>query len=173
MKMNDTQTSIDSMAIEMSLDFMASKNTNHFDEIITKYKPPFIATSNVSWYFIVYKDLAAMNNAAQYGGEEVFWPNTTNNAPLIGEYIDADSGGTFTARVSEKYLALTNYKTPESSFAPSNIGDFKTLSNKAFVLTVVCDYQFSSSFVRKFFAGGKNTKGTKFLVWGRSVGVCN
>jgi hypothetical protein len=97
---------------------------------------------------------------------EVIWPQ--NDADNSGsgssnEYSDIDRSGSFSAGGSIGRVILTNYKTLSSI-------DF---SGKAFVITVVCSYPFPSDFIKKLFRGGTNTGGTKFLLWGRSVGVCS
>ena len=64
-----------------------------------------------------------------------------------------------------------------SSSSPSirNIPDgssFPTSSGCAIMVTISYKFPFSSAFLKKLFAGGKNY-GDNFLLWGRSVNVCN
>lgn len=48
----------------------------------------------------------------------------------------------------------------------------ETTAGCAFVVTVSCDFPFSSSFIKKMFAGGTNY-GDSFLLWSRTVNVCH
>lgn len=66
---------------------------------------------------------------------------------------------------------------PWSSSSPSirNIpegANFDTSSGCAVMVTVSYKFPFSSSFIEKLFAGGKNY-GNNFLLWGRTINVCN
>jgi hypothetical protein len=54
---------------------------------------------------------------------------------------------------------------PESNLTPSE----QNITGKAFVLVFVCEYNFSSDLVGKFFS--KNNE--KFLISGRGVGICH
>jgi hypothetical protein len=179
-KVNDLKTALDSIAEEAIFDFIISKNTNNFAAIIRKYKPAYIPDANVAYYFDIYPDLATMCGTSPYGGEEIFWPNV-NGVNTTKTYNDdnyiSTTGGAFIARPTSAAisLTLTNYKKPESDFDISKTNaNFKTLSGKAVVLTVVCDYVFSSAMVKILFSGGSNTKGKKkFLLWARGVGVCS
>jgi hypothetical protein len=176
-KINDLKTALDSMAEEAIFDFIASKNTNNFSAIIAKYKPAYVPNENITYYFDIYPDLVVMCGTTPYGGEEIFWPSVSG-ANVTKTYVDdnyiSTTGGAFIQR-SNVSLTLTNYKKPESDFDINKTTDnFKTLSGKAVVLTVVCDYVFSSAMVKILFSGGSNTKGKKkFLLWARGVGVCS
>jgi Flp pilus assembly protein TadG len=64
-----------------------------------------------------------------------------------------------------------------SSSSPSirNIPDgssFSAFSGCAIMITVSYKFPFSSEFIKKMFAGGKNY-GDDFLLWGRAINVCN
>ena len=64
-----------------------------------------------------------------------------------------------------------------SSSSPSirNIPDgssFSPFSGCAIMITVSYKFPFSSEFIKKLFAGGKNY-GDNFLLWGRAINVCN
>jgi hypothetical protein len=177
-KINDLKTALDSIAEEAIFDFSAAKNTDNFAAIIKKYKPAYIPDANITYYFDIYPDLATMCGTSPYGGEEIFWPTTsgsnTTKSYKDDDYISTASDGKFISRSNQSF-ALTNYKKPESDFGLSKTNvDFKTLSGKAAVLTVVCNYVFSSAMVKILFSGGSNTKGKKkFLLWSRGVGVCS
>jgi hypothetical protein len=172
MKINDLKTALDSIVEEAVFDFIASKNTANFSAIIAKYKPAYIPSANITYYFDIYPNLATMCGKSPYGGEEIFWPQGSSNLTFDNDDYISTTGGAFIERSSES-LPLTNYKEPESDFSKTAEPKFKTLSGKAIVLTVVCDYVFSSAMVKILFSGGSNTKGKKkFLLWARGVGVC-
>ncbi|MDR1333624.1 MAG: hypothetical protein LBJ71_00190 [Holosporaceae bacterium] len=170
-KINDVQMAVESIATEMAFEFMASKKSTNFQTIVDKYRPIFIEKSRITWYFDIYTSLSAMNglSANGYVGE-VFWPtsssqNSTFSSPV--DYSDIDRSGAFTAGSADNRVTLDDYKVLTKANTTVKF------SGNAFVLTVVCDYPFQSDFIRRLFRGGKNTKGTKFLFWGRSVGVCS
>ncbi len=177
MKVNNTRTAMDSMALEASLDFVSNKNTNNFNDIIKKYKPSYIEDSNIKYYFAVYESLDKMCAITPFGSEEVFWPSADNSYAPGNTFVDSDGNSAHLARnitATSGHIALTNYRTPETSFSSSNSSPKDTLIGRAFVLTFVCDYKFSSGFVGQLFVGGANTKDkSKFLIWGRGVGICN
>jgi len=50
--------------------------------------------------------------------------------------------------------------------------NFSPSSGYAVMVTVSYKFPFSSSFIKKFFADGKNY-GNNFLLWGRAINVCN
>jgi hypothetical protein len=159
MKVNDTQIAVDSIAVEMAFTFMASRDTDNFDDIIAQYKPPYIPEDKITWYFSLYDDLLTMNSKVPYGNDEVYWPTGAQDSKNIS--VDA--------------IPLVNYKSPEESFDIENPDTlFRTLSGKAFVLTVVCDYQFSSDFVKGIFINRNPAVGqNKYIIHGRCVGVCS
>jgi hypothetical protein len=163
-KMNDVQTAVESISTEMAFEFMASRKTSKFTQILNKYKPPFVNENNIKWYFDMYTNLPEMCNNTLFG--EIMWPDYSyQNSFSYGsnDYIDADRDNSFTPSINGK-LALTDCKNPDAGI------DY---SGKPFVLTVVCNYPFQDNFTKMLFNGGKNTKGSKFLIWGRSVGVCS
>lgn len=173
MNVNNTRTAIDSIALEATLEFISSKNTEKFEEIIKKYKPVHVPRERIKYYFAVYESIDSMCSISPYGNEEIYWPTGLAHEFSTEAFVDSDRDGRFLGR-SANSLGLTNQEKPELSFGYGKGGINESLTNKAFVLTVVCDYKFSSDFIRKFFAGGANTKnGEHFLIWGRGVGICN
>ncbi|MDR0678386.1 MAG: hypothetical protein LBF44_02515 [Holosporaceae bacterium] len=157
MKVNDTQIAIDSIAVEMAFAFMASRDTDNFEDIVTQYKPPYVPQDKIMWYFSVYDDLLTMNSEIPSSNDEIYWP--------------MDSGNQGNADLNA--IRLTDNKSPEKSFDIENSDiKFRTLSGKAFILTVVCDYQFSSDFVKRIFTSKKNSGG-KYLIHGICAGVCS
>jgi Flp pilus assembly protein TadG len=158
MKVNDTQIAVDSISVEMAVAFMASRNTDNFDDIIAQYKPPYISQNKITWYFSVYDDLSAMNNEAADSSDEVYWPSNSQDS----------------RNPDMNAVMLTDYQSPEKSFNIENSdAKFRTLSGKAFILIVVCDYQFSSDFVKRIFTSRKQTEEGKYLVHGKCAGVCS
>jgi hypothetical protein len=165
-KINDVQIYVDSIAIEMVFNFMASRSTQNFDNIISKHKPAYIPQNQIKWYITIYEDLSMMNGAAPYGGEEIYWPINTGSPPPTNE-------PTYIRYYSNVETFQADSKVKRRIGPSSNAGDIAALpSGSPFVLTVVCHYNFSSSFVMKLFKGGANTVDkTLFILWGRSVGV--
>ena len=177
-KVNNAKSAIEAISNQATFSFIANRNTNEFEEIITKHLPGFIQREDVKWYFAVYKDLDTMCAEAPYGLEEIYWPPTE-------EYLDSDGSNTFNAKKGD-LIEFSKKEKPEEAI---NVSDpnYSTLSGKVFVLTFVCNFRFSSAFVAKIFHGGSNTKakegatqsspdsegGGKFLLWGRGIGICN
>lgn len=70
------------------------------------------------------------------------------------------------------------YEDPTWSSSPESIRNipenpkFDASSGCAIMVTVSYKFPFSSSFIEKLFAGGKNY-GNNFLLWGRTINVCN
>lgn len=173
-KITDTQSSIDSIVVDMSFDFMGSKTTENFELIIDRYRPKYVQHSNIVWYFSIYPDIATMIEDSSFKGGEIFWPsNDQCTSPEEKEYVETNDNGSFSPR-SIKSINLSDYKRPEGYFKIENSNlTMKSLSGKSFVLTVVCDYKFSSAFIKKIFYGGSNTVGgEKYLIWSKSVGIC-
>jgi len=175
MKINLTQTSIETMGAEMTFDLIANKKTSNFNEIIGKYRPAFIPADNIRWYIKMYASLAIMCQTSPYGGEEITWPtpivgNYTPGAHYAcGDYLDTDGTGSFLAANAGALNAdVANGYLNGSSAAPTGT---------AFVLTVVCNYPFSSGLVAKLYHGGVNSKasdggkGSTYILWARGCGI--
>ena len=186
MKVNNARAALDSMAIEATMNFIATKSIRNFDSIIEKYRSMNVSKNNIKYYFAIYETLDLMCAVPPFGNEEIYWPSGTVHEPTTASFIDIDRNGVFRGRarhpsdnentdLTNGYLSLSNHERPEDDFDPAAATDVrKTLRGKVFVLTFVCDYKFSSDFIRTLFAGGSNTHdGKHFLIWGRGVGVCN
>lgn len=175
-RINNTRTAMDSMALEAVLEFIATKSTTKFETIITKHKPAAIPRDNIKYYFTVYDSLESMCATDPYGSEEVFWPSSDiyNADEAKKAYVDSNRDTNFFQRDTSSnsgYISLDSHTNPLTT---SSINSVYKISGKAFVLTFVCDFKFSSDFVKKLFAGGSNTVDKKkFLIWGRGVGVCD
>ena len=175
-RINNTRTAMDSMALEAVLEFIATKSTTKFETIITKHKPAEIPRDNIKYYFTVYDSLESMCATDPYGSEEVFWPSSDiyNADEAKKAYVDSNRDTNFFQRDTSSnsgYISLDSHTNPLTT---SSINSVYKISGKAFVLTFVCDFKFSSDFVKKLFAGGSNTVDKKkFLIWGRGVGVCD
>ena len=175
-RINNTRTAMDSMALEAVLEFIATKSTTKFETIITKHKPAEIPRDNIKYYFTVYDSLESMCATDPYGSEEVFWPSSDiyNADEAKKAYVDSNRDTNFFQRDTSSnsgYISLNSHTNPLTT---SSINSVYKISGKAFVLTFVCDFKFSSDFVKKLFAGGSNTVDKKkFLIWGRGVGVCD
>ena len=167
---------MDSMALEAVLEFIATKSTTKFETIITKHKPAAIPRDNIKYYFTVYDSLESMCATDPYGSEEVFWPSSDiyNADEAKKAYVDSNRDTNFFQRDTSSnsgYISLDSHTNPLTT---SSINSVYKISGKAFVLTFVCDFKFSSDFVKKLFAGGSNTVDKKkFLIWGRGVGACD
>lgn len=175
-RINNTRTAMDSMALEAVLEFITTKSTTKFETIITKHKPAAIPRDNIKYYFTVYDSLESMCATDPYGSEEVFWPSSDiyNADEAKKAYVDSNRDTNFFQRDTSSnsgYISLNSHTNPLTT---SSINSVYKISGKAFVLTFVCDFKFSSDFVKKLFAGGSNTVDKKkFLIWGRGVGVCD
>ncbi|MBR1734912.1 MAG: pilus assembly protein [Alphaproteobacteria bacterium] len=176
LRVNDTRTAMNSMALEATLDFIANQDASKFPTIIAKHKPKAIPTANIKYYFTIYESLEKMCSVPPYGSEEVFWPDGTSYSPDGTKvYVDSNRDNAYLGRnvttSSSGYINLTNTSNPTST---TSLNTTEKISGKVFVLTFVCDFVFSSDFVKKLFAGGSNTvNGKRFLIWGRGVGVCD
>lgn len=165
MKVNNTRTAIDSIALEATLEFIAQKKTTNFVNIINKYRPGYVKKEQIDYFFTFYKSLDDLCSTAPYGNEEAYWNSTSN-------YIDTDKSNNYTG--PKNYINISDKRKPENYFNSTDTSADKCITGKVFVLTVVCDYHFSSAFVQKFFAGGANTKnGKNFIIWSRGVGICH
>ncbi len=85
----------------------------------------------------------------------------------------------YIAKSLEELLSSGNvYENPSwSSPSPSirkipSGSNFDPFSGCAIMITVSYKFPFSSAFIKKLFAGGKNY-GNDFLLWGRAINVCN
>jgi hypothetical protein len=87
------------------------------------------------------------------------------------EFIDIEKNNIFL--LSTKNISNNTVKTYlNNNNIPSGI---------VFVITIVCNYPFSSAMASQFFSGGNNTikndgngsKGSMYLLWGRGVGIVN
>ncbi len=149
MKVNNARTAVDSIALEATLEYIAQKNTAGFRDIINKYRPKYVAENQIEYHLTFYNSLTDMLSSAPYGNEDAYFGSKTT-------YLDTDKNGSYTG--------------PRNSLSSAPADP----TGKAFVLTVVCNYHFSSAFVAKFFMGGANSKDKKaFLIWGRGVGICH
>jgi hypothetical protein len=148
--------------MEMTFDFMASKNSENFLRIIDKHRPVYVSRDNIKWYFDIYNDLSDIDAG------DVAWYSSGGS---MEAYVELDGINGFTPAAGG-IQGFSNHTKPELNISTSGAEELRSLSGKAFVLTVVCDYQFSSAFVQKLF-GGRTLGADKFLLWSRSVGVCN
>ena len=157
----------------MTFSFIANQNTDEFPNIVAKHLPQYVKkngailtiSDDIQWYFAVYKDINDMCAATPYGMEEIFWSSDPTTCKLPSEYLDNDNNNLFTQRSTTKELANFSGKKPESGLnatkvtSPTNaLYPYNSLSGKVFVLTVVCNYKFSSAFVGSIFHGGSNSK---------------
>lgn len=183
LRIKDIQSALDAIAEECSVQFMFTKSTNagdasgsssgsattggitpsNFDTIIAKYKPKYISPEDITYYFTFFDTPKEM-----YENDKniaVYWPESENStSPQDDMVIEGTSENNFSSKIMEQ---ISNYKHPEKG-----LGDV-TLNHRAFILTVVVRYRFTSAFVSKLFMGGSNTKSKDgFLIWSRGVGFC-
>lgn len=184
MKINIVQDALQSMCEEatyfvISHDYgSGAEITERLSSIIKKYRPSFVPTASVKWYFETYSDLDNMLSAPPYGGTSVaYHPAAT--------WV---SGAT-------KFIPTNDTECPPK---PDNSIETNTFlnggglpNNRVFVLTFVCDYPFSSALVKSLFNSGSNTKiavasggsepractsnplGTAYILWARGAGIVN
>lgn len=158
-KINLTQVAVDSITRECTFSLIASGNIKEFDTIINKYRPGFVPKDRFRYYFQVFNDLSTMMANSPYGGQSIGYPSAgslklTSGQPLLNKF---QTQITQTGEISDiSFLNTTGAQ------------------GKAFVLTVVVNYPFSSEFTRKFFSGGTNaTKEGYYILWGRGSGIVN
>ncbi|MDR0753479.1 MAG: hypothetical protein LBE95_02325 [Holosporaceae bacterium] len=176
MKINEAMTAIETIASEATFDFIAHGHKKNFDKIIEKYRPCYVPTGNIRYWFRFYESLSRMCSDSPYGGEDVAWPRYEDGNEHLGL---GNSGCEYLPSSEEHVQVNTNTSIRSFSLMKSYIdGREKIPAGTAFVLTFVCDYPFSSAYVKAFFSGGSNTinlasgtKGTKYLLWGRGVGI--
>lgn len=170
LKIKDVQLSVDSMAMDLALEYSSSKSTINFDTIIAKYKPAYVQKKDLSYFFCVAKNLENLFKHDSYPIGALLTDAKLDIEP--NEHIDG-FGTNFPSTNGEMLIKLDNYKKPESNISKNFADHNSTLQGKAFMITVVCDYKFSSPLVRILFGGGSNTAGSKFLLWGRAVNICD
>lgn len=183
LRIKDIQSALDAIAEECSVQFMFTKSTNagnaseslsgsattggitpsNFDTIIAKYKPKYISQEDITYYFTFFDTPKEMyeNNK----NIAVYWPESENStSPQDDMVIESTSENDFSSEIMEQ---ISNYKHPEKGL------EDVTLNHRAFILTVVIRYRFTSAFVSQLFMGGSNTKSEDgFLIWSRGVGFC-
>lgn len=167
-RVNTSMSAMDSIAYQATLSFITHKSTSDFKNIVERYISPNIAKKNIKYRIVVYKSLNDLYNSIDHGGEEVA-NYTAAGSP------DTSIGGFFDTNSNKKFDATTNY-----IYAGNNPP--AVAKGCAFVVTFVCDFQFSSAFMAKLY-GTSNTiakssdngvidRDGKFLIWGRGTGVC-
>lgn len=200
LRIKDIQSALDAIAEECSVQFMFTKSTNagdasesssgsattggitpsNFDTIIAKYKPKYISPEDITYYFTFFDTPKEMyendKNIAVYWPESENSTSPQNDMVIEGTSEKSDSSGeetskndTSTGNKGQKKImeVISNYKHPEKGL------EDVTLNHRAFILTVVVRYRFTSAFVSKLFMGGSNTKSKDgFLIWSRGVGFC-
>ncbi len=168
MMINKIQASLEAITTECTFDFIVSKKTDNFSTIINRHLEGS-QKNHVSWSFVVYEDLATMcsSKSTSKGGEDVILYQNNAEVSRI-RFLNKNTS-------HNNSLTISNVAKPETSFSAGNSdAKLRNLRGKAFMLTFVYDYNFSSAFVQKLFAGGHNTlDGKKFLLWARGFGVCN
>jgi hypothetical protein len=180
------QAAVDAITKEFTFHLMATGKVekNKVDAIFNKYKPFGIDIGNFRYYIRIYSDITTMMNNSPYGGETIGWAGTDYSNPTAGksptDYASSVSYGLTTSH------ALLNKYQSDPQIVDGSKGEYgssrKTLleqttgvpSGYIFVLTVAVRFPFSSPFVAKLFAGGKNTnRANVFILWARGSGMVN
>jgi hypothetical protein len=191
MKIHITQTAIDTICAEMTFDFIATRSWNNFTSIMEKYRPSFIPKKGADGYDVIrftidsYTNLEEMMVTNAHGGASVHYPDYGSSwAGFDGaspHYVAAsacipvdgiDIHCAVNCAATRNYLKANNFPY-----------------GRAFVLDATVAYPFSSSFVKKLFNGGSNSRlcstGTtnknttpkgdsgKYILWARGIGVTN
>ena len=177
MKIGEATTAIETIASEATFDFIAHGNKKNFEKIIEKYRPAYVPKENIRYWFRFYENLAAMCSHTPFGGEDIAWPKYDDG----NLYLDLGSSEPYEYLPSSGDMVIVNIEDSIRNFSlmKSYINGTKKIPvGTTFVLTFVCDYPFSSSYVKAFFSGGSNTlysdskeRSTKYLLWGRGVGI--
>lgn len=179
MKINTCKSAVDAITQECTYEFIRSATCVEFDSIIKKHIPQYIKYSanssdnDIRFNVTLYTNLEQMCAKSPYGASEITWLNN-NGDPATdaeGEFLPTTSS----ANPIEAQDFSYSGNAPQITYTNP-----KMLSGYAFVLTFVCRYRFSSSYIAKMFSGGSNTrkiksggKGKMFLIWGRGAGICN
>ena len=172
------------------------------DAIVEKYRPSFIPKEAkaytekkfpvIRWAYEVYYNLSDMLSKAPYGG-------TTVTYSPYNRTSDFDEPAKYHATLC-RYRDISNFIPAAGMEAPANPDNWVELvshmkneglpDNRVFVLTVMCNYPFSSSMVKMLFGGGVNTKlitfwhdvprsadsckkGNMYILWARGAGIVN
>jgi len=204
-KINMTQEALQSICEEatyltISHDYTSGSDLiKKVDNIIEKYRPSFIPKEApeynsqpypvIRWCYEIYYDFNNMLSRAPYGGSTVTYPLYETNE---GARLHA----------TQSYTTNTAQFVPVNNMeAPANPENWQTCieymkkdglpNNIIFILTVTCNYPFSSTMVKMLFNGGVNTKfctitgntspknatnakkGSMYLLWARGAGIVN
>ena len=188
-KMNLTQVAVDSITRECTFSLIANGTVKEFDNIINKYRPGFVPASKFRYYFMVFENLESMMAATPYGGQSIGYPGGNGNPTA------AATSKSFGLSAGDPLLNKFQTDVTQSG----EVGEAKRKSylttgaqGKAFVLTVVVDYPFSSTFTKKLFRGGSNSGSGNsssggsgggssdtevtpgpYILWGRGSGIVN
>lgn len=198
-KINIAQDALQSICEEATYCIIAHDYTNgeelvgKINGFVDKYRPGFISKDCILWYIESYKNIAAMTKKQPYGGTSIACPSqsgvsscwtvgSTEFIPVLGKECPQNLN-------KEDIVEVKNDKGEVVSI-DGTPADLNLPDNRVFVLTIVCDYHFSSGVVKSLFNGGTNTRiahlaqnslpgnatgarGTKYLLWARGAGIVN
>lgn len=179
------QAAVDAITKEFTFHLMATGKVEKakVDAIFNKYKPFGINIGNFRYYIRIYSDITTMMNTSPYGGETIGWAGSDYPTPTAGQSpTDYASGVSYGLTTSHALLSKYQTNICDGSTYKEYGSGRKTLleqstgvpSGYVFVLTVAVKFPFSSPFVAKLFAGGKNTnRSNVFILWARGSGMIN
>lgn len=177
------QAAVDAITKECTFSLMATGKVSKFDEIFAKYKPWGIPIGNFRYYVRLYENIEIMMATAEnspYGGETIGWAGTDYANPSSTALPTTKASGlsygltTSCALLSKYQTSIIDGTFGEKGSSRKTLLESQVPSGYAFVLTVAVKFPFSSDFVAKLFAGGKNTDRTNvYILWARGSGMVN
>ncbi|MDR1982250.1 MAG: hypothetical protein LBQ08_00410, partial [Holosporaceae bacterium] len=116
MKINETQTAVETITTESTFDFVYNKSIAKIDAIIEKHRPRFIPVDNIRYWIRMYESLDTMCSESPYGGEGIAYPDgecaiTHSGLDLSEnmEFIDIEKNNIFL--LSTKNISNNTVKT--------------------------------------------------------------
>lgn len=205
-KINITQDALQSICEEATYLTIAHDYSSgpdlvaKIDAIVEKYRPSFIPKKMsfpeyesgeyavIRWYYDTYTDLDEMLKNVPYGGSCIHYPKYNTSYLHATVHYMGITGNPYIPSMNMQYIPNPeNFAFTSSALGNQNDG---LPSNRVFVITITCNYQFSNSIVKWLFNGGMNTKigkaygcnskpsnshvpGTMYLLWSRGAGIVN
>lgn len=146
-EMFNTKVALDMLVTELTYDYSVYANTGRFAQIINSRSVMHrnINMNNVSYTVVSFTNIEGVVTDSNHGGETPYYGNPGN-------------------------ALKTQYGVVRSSGSRGS----NTPRGGAFVLTLVCKYNFLISLVKPLFDGGNNTVNRSgYIFYSRGVGICD